>query len=131
MTGRYDHRMPNADEILQKMRAVQERRIAAAGPLAEVLAQRGELLRQLAELDEPYGKAYVGAEAAGWTPEELAALGADEPVKRPSRKRARSTAKRDGQTSGTAPAGDSPAGGIPSQESSSSTHGTPSGTTSS
>ncbi|WP_328418461.1 hypothetical protein OG542_40485 (plasmid) [Streptomyces violaceus] len=119
--------MPNADEILQKMRALQERREAAAGPLVEVLAKRSTLLEQLAALDEPYGKAYVDAESAGWTTEELAKLGADEPVKRP-RKRSRSTARKaDERTSGTAPAGGSPAGGIPSQEGSSSTDGLTSG----
>ncbi|MFE0453101.1 hypothetical protein ACFW2D_17810 [Streptomyces sp. NPDC058914] len=110
--------MPSADEILQKMRALQERREAAAGPLVEVLAKRSNLLEQLADLDEPYGKAYVDAEAAGWTPEELAKLGAEEPVKRPRvrSKRSRSSAKKaDGQSSGAAPEGGSPAGAIPSQ----------------
>lgn len=124
--GRYDPRMPSADEILQKMKALQERREAAAGPLVDLLAKRSILLEQLAALDEPYGKAYVDAEAAGWTTEELAKLGADEPVKRP-RKRSRSTAKRtDGQASGTAPAG-----GIPSQEGAPSTDGAASGAASS
>lgn len=99
--------------------------MAAAGPLVEVLAKRSSLLEQLAELDEPYGKAYVDAEAAGWTAEELTKLGADEPVKRP-RKRSRPTARKaDGKTSGTAPAG-----GIPSQEGPSSTDGVTSGATS-
>lgn len=100
--------------------------MAAAGPLVDVLAKRSTLLEQLAHLDEPYGKAYVDAEAAGWTAEELADLGADEPAKRPRArsKRSRSTAKKtDGQAPGTTPAGSSPAGGIPPQDSSSSTHG--------
>ncbi|MFI9155666.1 hypothetical protein [Streptomyces sp. NPDC053367] len=111
--------MPSADEILQKMRALQERREAAAGPLVEILAKRSMLLEQLAALDEPYGKAYVDAEAAGWTAVELADLGADEPVKRP-RKRSRSAGKRiGGQASEAADAGGSPAGGIPAQDSSS------------
>ncbi|MDX3867253.1 hypothetical protein [Streptomyces europaeiscabiei] len=127
--------MPNADEILQKMREVQERRLerrmAAAGPLVDVLAKRSTLLEQLAELDEPYGKAYVDAEAAGWTAEELTNLGADEPVKRP-RKRSRSTAKRTGaQTAAAAPADGSPAGAIPSQDGASSTDGVTSGAASS
>lgn len=105
--------------------------MAAAGPLVEVLAKRSTLLDQLAELDEPYGKAYVDAEAAGWTADELTKLGADEPVKRP-RKRSRPTARKaDEKTSGTAPAGISPAGGIPSQEGSSSTDGVTSGAASS
>ncbi|GHB76053.1 hypothetical protein GCM10010331_74920 [Streptomyces xanthochromogenes] len=111
--------MPSADEILQKMREVQERRMAAAGPLVEVLAKRSGLLEQLAELDEPYGQAYVDAEAAGWTTEELTNLGADEPVKRPRTrpKRSRSSAKKtDGQSSTAASEGSSPAGTIPAQD---------------
>ncbi len=100
------------------MRELQERREAAAKPLVDILAKRSRLLEQLAELDEPYGKAYVDAEAAGWTAEDLAKLGADEPVKRP-RKRSRSAGKRTGgQASATADAGSSPTGGIPAQGSS-------------
>lgn len=96
------------------------------GPLVEVLARRSALLDQLAELDVPYGKAYVDAEAAGWTPEELAKLGADEPVKRPRvrSKRSRSSVKKtDGQSSGAVPETASPAGAIPSQGDSSTTVG--------
>ncbi|WP_157867737.1 hypothetical protein [Streptomyces prasinus] len=115
--------MPSADEILQKMREVQERRMAAAGPLVEVLAKRSSLLEQLAELDEPYGKAYVDAEAAGWTAEELSKLGADEPVRRP-RKRSRPAARKAGpQAPAAAPADGSPAGAIPSQDGASSADG--------
>lgn len=100
------------------MRELQERREAAAKPLVDLLAKRSRLLEQLAELDEPYGKAYVDAEAAGWTAEDLARLGADEPVKRP-RKRSRSAGKKTGgQASTTAHAGSSPTGGIPAQDSS-------------
>ncbi|MEU5164297.1 hypothetical protein AB0G74_32415 [Streptomyces sp. NPDC020875] len=115
--------MPSADEIVQKMRALQERREAAVGPLVDVLTKRIDLLRQLAELDEPYGQAYVGAEAAGWTPGELAELGADEPVKRPRvrQKRARSTPKS--PASGAAPEGGSPPEGIPAQGGAPSTDG--------
>ncbi|MFJ3140250.1 hypothetical protein ACIPK5_30715 [Streptomyces sp. NPDC086843] len=122
---RYDHPMPSADEILQKMKALQERREVAVGPLVEVLAQRSRLLEQLAALDESYGKAYVDAEAAGWTTTELAKLGADEPVKRP-RKRSRSTSKKTGgATSAEAASGNSPAGRIPSQDGPSPAHAVP------
>ncbi|MEU2380312.1 hypothetical protein [Streptomyces misionensis] len=108
--------MPSADEILQKMRALQERREEAAGPLVEILAKRSKLLEQLAELDEPYAKAYVDAEAAGWAAEDLAKLGAEEPARRP-RRRSRSSAKKVGGQSSTAtPEGSSPAGTIPSQD---------------
>ncbi|MFE1028327.1 hypothetical protein ACFW5I_27795 [Streptomyces sp. NPDC058818] len=101
------------------MRTLQERREAAAAPLIDVLAKRSRLLALLAELDEPYGKAYVDAEAAGWTPEELAQLGADEPAKRPRArsKRSRSSTKKTGvQVSGSVPESGSPAGGIPLQD---------------
>ncbi|MGW3154583.1 hypothetical protein [Streptomyces sp. NPDC001089] len=95
--------MASADEILGKMRALQQRREAAVGPLVELLAERGALLKQLAELDDPYGKAYVTAEAAGWTSEELAELGADEPVRRPrQRKRSRTSAAPEGSPAGAA-----------------------------
>lgn len=92
--------------------------MAAAGPLVDVLAKRSRLLEQLAELDEPYGKAYVDAEAAGWTAEELTKLGADEPVKRPRvrSRRPRPPKKSDGQTSATASEGSSPARTIPAQD---------------
>ncbi|MET9016943.1 hypothetical protein ABZX74_39705 [Streptomyces olivaceoviridis] len=111
--------MPSADEILQKMRALQDRREAAVGPLVEVLAKRSRLLEQLAELDEPYGKAYVDAEAAGWTAEDLAKLGAEEPTRRPRvrSRRSRPSAKTaDSQPSAAASEGSSPAGTIPSQD---------------
>ncbi|MEV5774243.1 hypothetical protein AB0L49_23785 [Streptomyces antimycoticus] len=111
--------MPSADEILQKMKALQERREAAVGPLVEVLAKRSRLLEQLAELDEPYGKAYVDAEAAGWTAEDLAKLGAEEPAKRPRvrARRSRSSAKKaDSHSSEAASEASSPAGTIPAQD---------------
>ncbi|MFI6209173.1 hypothetical protein ACIBAI_22665 [Streptomyces sp. NPDC051041] len=101
------------------MRALQETREQAITPLVEILAKRSALLEELAALDASYGKAYVEAEAAGWTAGELAQLGAEEPVKRPRvrSKRSRSAArKRDGRASGTTPEGGSPTGAIPSQE---------------
>ncbi|MFF8279943.1 hypothetical protein ACF05T_28220 [Streptomyces lateritius] len=73
----------SAHEILQRMEAALAARAEAIKPLAEIQGQRAELLRQLAALDEPYGKAYADAEAAGWSTEELTELGAEEPVKRP------------------------------------------------
>ncbi|MGI5397247.1 hypothetical protein [Streptomyces sp. CA-251251] len=102
------------------MRALQERGEATAGPLVDVLAKRSVLLEQLAALDEPYGKAYVDAEVAGRTPEELAKLGADEPVKRPrvrSRRPRSSATTTDSQPSGR-PAMESSrsTGTIPAQE---------------
>ncbi|MFC7639619.1 hypothetical protein ACFQWA_27980 [Streptomyces thermogriseus] len=54
--------MPSADEILQRMRAIQERREEAIRPLLALLAERSQLLKKLEELKEPYGRAYVMAE---------------------------------------------------------------------
>lgn len=106
----YDRRMPSADEILQRMKAIQERREEAIRPLLALLAERSQLLKKLEELKEPYGRAYVMAEEGGWTPEELAALGADEPVKRPRRRKR--TAKK---PAANAPETGSPAAAVPAQ----------------
>ncbi|MEU8526420.1 hypothetical protein AB0C77_12610 [Streptomyces sp. NPDC048629] len=75
--------MATAHEILRQMEAIQAARAEAIMPLVEIAGQRADLLRQLAELDEPYGKVYADAEAGGWSGDELAAMGLDEPVKRP------------------------------------------------
>ncbi|MFC7841892.1 hypothetical protein [Streptomyces sp. NPDC057382] len=126
--------MPSADEILQKMRELQKRREAAAKPLVDVLAKRSRLLEQLAELDEPYGKAYVDAEAAGWTAEDLAKLGAEEPSRRPRvrTRRPRLSAKRtDNQPPMAASNGSSPARTIPTQDGAAADAATADSTTSS
>ncbi|MFE3601379.1 hypothetical protein [Streptomyces sp. NPDC059142] len=83
--------MASSHDIMQRMREVQAAREKAFEPLAEILEKRAELRRQLAETDAPYGEAFVAAEAAGWTAEELATIGAEEPVKRP---RGRARGKR-------------------------------------
>ena len=75
--------MASAQEILRRMEEIQAARAEAIEPLAEILEERGELLRQVAALDEPYGRAFAAAEAAGWSATELVAMGAEEPVKRP------------------------------------------------
>jgi hypothetical protein len=75
--------MASADEFLRRMEEVQAARAEAFKPLAEILAERAQLLDRLAQLEEPYGKAYATAQAGGWHPEELADLGAEEPVRRP------------------------------------------------
>ncbi|WP_455355946.1 hypothetical protein [Streptomyces sp. SYSU K217416] len=75
--------MASAHDIMQRMREVQAVREKAFEPLAEILGQRADLQRQLEELDAPYAEAFVAAEAAGWTSEELKAIGAEEPAKRP------------------------------------------------
>lgn len=101
------------------MRALQANREQAIGPLVEVLAERSALLKELAALDASYGKAYVDAEAAGWTPEELAQLGADEPVKRPrvrSRRKGSAAKRPASETSAATPQTDSPAAAVPAQD---------------
>ncbi|MFE2325332.1 hypothetical protein ACFXD5_15660 [Streptomyces sp. NPDC059385] len=76
-----------ADEILKKAEELQAAQLAAKqaaiGPLAAILARRIELQTELFESEAPYGKAYVEAEAGGWSAAELAALGATEPTERP------------------------------------------------
>lgn len=106
--------MANTHEILRRMEEIQATRAAAITPLAEILAEREELQRKLAELDEPYGKAYADAEAAGWTGDELAAIGAGEPVKRPKgRPRRRAVPKKGAGES--APEASLPAAAVPVQ----------------
>lgn len=107
--------MANTHEILRRMEQIQANRAAAITPLAEILAEREELQRKLAELDEPYGKAYADAEAAGWTGEELAAIGAGKPVKRPKGRPRRRAVPKKGATE-SAPEASSPAA-VPAQNS--------------
>lgn len=65
------------------MERLQAARAEAIAPLAQIQDERADLLRRLAALDEPYGKAYADAEVAGWSPQELTEIGIDEPVRRP------------------------------------------------
>ncbi|MGW2255135.1 hypothetical protein ACWCXH_33860 [Kitasatospora sp. NPDC001660] len=61
----------------------------ALGPLEEILKQRQDLIDALAKTDGPYGEAYAAAEAAGWSVQQLASMGASEPAVRPKRGRGR------------------------------------------
>lgn len=103
---------------MQRMREVQASREKAFEPLAEILGKRAELQRQLAELDAPYGEAFAAAEAAGWTADELKAIGAEEPAKRPKgRPRTRKTSNREGPGASTpGPAATPLAVAVPAQE---------------
>lgn len=119
----YDPGMASSHDIMQKMREVQAGREQAFKPLADIMEQRAELRRQLAETDEPYGAAFAGAEAAGWATEELIAIGAEEPEKRPkSRTRSRRKASKKETPSGASgvsapePLAAPPAATIPRQE---------------
>lgn len=115
----YDHSMASAHDIMQRMKEVQAAREKAFEPLAEILGQREDLQRQLAELDAPYAEAFVAAEAAGWTTEELKAIGAEEPAKRPKgRPRSRRSAAKKAAPEASAPesSAPSPATTIPGQD---------------
>ncbi|MGW9441267.1 hypothetical protein [Streptomyces sp. NPDC055607] len=108
----------SAHEILKKMEAALATRANAIKPLAEIQGQRAELLQKLGELDEPYGKAYADAEAAGWSVEELTELGAEAPSKRPKgRPRTRRGTTKKTTTTAT-PGTGSPAAAVPAQDSS-------------
>nr|WP_134011529.1 hypothetical protein [Streptomyces sp. 846.5] len=62
---------------------------AALEPLDSILAVRRDLLDKLAATEAAYGEAYTAAERAGWTPDQLAQLGADIPKVRPPKPRGR------------------------------------------
>ncbi|MEV0990957.1 hypothetical protein [Streptomyces sp. NPDC049949] len=103
-----------ADEILKKAEELQAAQLAAkqaaVEPLAAILARRIQLQNELSASEVPYGKAYVEAEAAGWSAAELAALGATEPTHRPRARR------RPGKQQAAAPAASHDSGAeIPSQ----------------
>ncbi|MFE1075126.1 hypothetical protein ACFW5W_28405 [Streptomyces sp. NPDC058783] len=111
--------MASSHDFMQKMREVQAAREKAIEPLAEVLGQRQELQRQLANLDAPYAEAFVAAKAGGWTEEELMAMGAEEPVKRPKGRArgTRGTTKKKPEISAQDSSATPPAGTVPAQES--------------
>lgn len=111
--------MASTEETRQLVAQIQEKREKAIEPLLGVLDERKRLLRELADLDEPYGKAYVEAEAAGWRTEELQGIGADEPVKRPrTRSRKRSGAQKPtAESSATASETRAPRAAVPAQQS--------------
>ncbi len=115
----YDHGMASAHDFMQKMREAQAAREKAFEPLAEILGKREELQRQLADLDAPYAEAFVAAEAAGWTAEELKAIGAEEPAKRPKgRPRSRRSTAKKAAAEASAPESSAPssAATIPGQD---------------
>ncbi|MEU6332791.1 hypothetical protein ABZ851_36925 [Streptomyces sp. NPDC047049] len=94
--------------ILERGKELLAERMAALEPLAEILATRKAVEAQLASLDEEYGKRYVAAERAGWSEEELTAMDALPPTRRPrGRPAKRSATKRAAaKTTATAGAGD-------------------------
>lgn len=108
--------MATTHDFMQRMREVQAARERAFEPLAAILEQRAELQRQLATLDVPYAEAYVAAEAAGWTAEELKEIGVEEPVKRPKgRPRGRRSAAKKAALTTTSTTDGSPTAAVPTQ----------------
>ncbi|WP_189829063.1 hypothetical protein [Streptomyces subrutilus] len=87
----------DAHEILKKAQDLQAAKLAAkqaaVAPLAELLATRIRLQSEFTETDVPYGKAYAVAAAAGWSPAELAEIGATEPTPRPRTRRSKDSGK--------------------------------------
>ncbi|MFI9206481.1 hypothetical protein [Streptomyces sp. NPDC053048] len=75
--------MATAEEIMRQAQEINAARETALAPLASLLADRKKLRDEFEKTEEPYGRAYVEAEAAGWTAEELKGLGAEEPKRRP------------------------------------------------
>ena len=69
--------------LLQHAQEIHAARMAALEPLAETLAKRKALQEQLDALDEEYGQRYVAAEKAGWSEDELTAMDAPSPTRRP------------------------------------------------
>ncbi|MFE6866584.1 hypothetical protein ACFVFS_08500 [Kitasatospora sp. NPDC057692] len=96
------------DTFMRKVHENLGARTAAVEPLAAVLAERQRLVALLSATDEPYSKAYGQAVDGGWSPDELAKLGAVEPARRP-RGRPRSAASR--RPAGALPGQAAPAGG--------------------
>ncbi|MFJ6372637.1 hypothetical protein [Streptomyces virginiae] len=76
----------DAHEILKKTQdlqaAQQAAKQAAMVPFAELLATRIRLQSEFADTEAPYRKAYAAVMAAGWSPAELAGIGATEPAPR-------------------------------------------------
>ncbi|UQI49664.1 hypothetical protein M1P56_35320 (plasmid) [Streptomyces sp. HU2014] len=75
--------MATAEEIMRHAQEINAAREVALAPLAGLVADRKTLRDEFEKTEEPYGRAYVAAQVAGWTAEELKGLGAEEPKRRP------------------------------------------------
>ncbi|MFF4709581.1 hypothetical protein [Streptomyces sp. NPDC001297] len=78
-------------------------RLEVIKPLAEAIAERKRLQALLDGADKAYGSAYAAASAAGWSPDELRRMGAEEPTRRPQGrpKGSRTRRTRSGSEDGT------------------------------
>ncbi|MER6603839.1 MULTISPECIES: hypothetical protein [Streptomyces] len=69
--------------ILATAKELLATRMSVIPPLAESIAERKRLQALLDANEKTYGANYADAAAAGWTPEELRQMGAEEPTRRP------------------------------------------------
>ncbi|NWF30863.1 hypothetical protein HW130_32240 [Streptomyces sp. PKU-EA00015] len=72
-------------------------------PLADAIAERKRLQELINANEKTYGAAYSDAQAAGWTPEELRQMGAEEPTRRPQGRPKGARTKRPRAAAPTAP----------------------------
>ncbi|MDX2845747.1 hypothetical protein PV377_43720 [Streptomyces ipomoeae] len=78
-------------------------RLEVIKPLASAIAERKRLQGLIDDADKAYGAAYAAASAAGWSPDELRRMGAEEPTRRPQGrpKGSRTRRTRSGAEGGT------------------------------
>ncbi|MFF4291012.1 hypothetical protein ACFY0R_37815 [Streptomyces sp. NPDC001633] len=103
--------------FLRRAEEINQQRMKAVEPLAELVARRNHLRQQLDALEETYGRQYVEAEKAGWTEEELTAMEAEPPVRRPRGRPAKKTGRKTTQKAAASPSGPSTSTGtVPGQQ---------------
>uniref|UniRef100_UPI003F495CC4 hypothetical protein n=1 Tax=unclassified Streptomyces TaxID=2593676 RepID=UPI003F495CC4 len=96
------------EQVLSTAKDLLSSRLDKIRPLAAVLSDRKRLQQQLDEIEKSYSTAYRDAISAGWTPEELKKLGAEEPSMRlPGRPKGSRTQKRRSPSAGSTTSGQS------------------------
>ncbi|MFJ2110786.1 hypothetical protein ACIOEX_02465 [Streptomyces sp. NPDC087850] len=94
--------------ILATAKELLASRMSVIPPLAESIAERKRLQALLDANEKTYGANYVDATAAGWTPEELRQMGAEEPTRRPQGRPKGTRTRKPRTTSAPAPATPNP-----------------------
>ncbi|GAA2105597.1 hypothetical protein GCM10009801_81760 [Streptomyces albiaxialis] len=89
--------------IVQRAEKLNQSRMEAIRPLADMLARRTKLREELEATDAEYGRLYVEAERNGWTPDELNNMGAEAPTRRPRGRPKKRSAPRSGASKGETP----------------------------
>ncbi|BDT39687.1 hypothetical protein [Streptomyces yaizuensis] len=79
-------------------------RMGVIPPLAQTLARRKHLEQLVSDNEREYGTLYADAQAAGWSAEELAQMGATEPTLRPPGRPRKNRVRRQPSTAPTTPA---------------------------